>query len=152
MRTIRGSSRRGGAQAVREMLAADARTVNLAITPDGPRGPRHVFQAGAVYVASRTGLPVYPATIAFRRACKLPTWDGFLLPCPFTRALLRLGAPVEVPPEIERESIEGWRGQLEDRLRRLTEETDRSFEELYRQAKRLGDVPQERLEAPPAAT
>src|SRR5215470_9053241 len=61
--TVRGSSRRDGARAVRRMLKL-GRSAHLSITPDGPRGPRRQVQPGLIYLAARTGLPVVPAGFA----------------------------------------------------------------------------------------
>jgi lysophospholipid acyltransferase (LPLAT)-like uncharacterized protein len=141
MKSVRGSSRRGGVQALRGLLQEDLARVNFAITPDGPRGPRHVFQAGAVYLASRTGLPVYPTALAYARSLQLPTWDGFILPRPFTRALLCAGKPHCVPADLDRDGIEEWRTRLERSLLELTEEADRDFAKLHARALRLRDLP-----------
>ncbi len=137
MKAIRGSSTRGGARACLEILRENSHGVDVAITPDGPRGPRYVFQDGAIYLASRTGLPIYPVTVTPRRYAILPTWDGLILPCPFTAALVRAGEPIHVPPALEREGIETLRQDAERRLRDLTESTDRDFEVLYRTAGRV---------------
>lgn len=142
MRPVRGSTTRGGTRALREILTEDLSRLRLAITPDGPRGPRHVFQAGAVYVAARTGLPVYPVTVAYARAWSLRSWDGFLLPHPFTRGLVHLGEPVRVPDVAERESVESWRLELERSLRELTNRTDEEFEKLYAEGRRIRDLPE----------
>ncbi len=139
MKPIRGSSTRGGARACLEILREKEQNgrLNVGLTPDGPRGPPHVFQEGAIFLASRTGLPIHPITLSARRFLRLPTWDGFILPCPFTRAIAHLGEPLIVPPDIDREAAEKLRQEAERRLRELTESTDRDFNELYRKAARL---------------
>ena len=63
--TIRGSSTRGGAKAMRDMMSSAGRT-HVGVTPDGPRGPRRVMQPGAIYLASATGLQVVPVGISAR--------------------------------------------------------------------------------------
>ncbi len=88
-----------------------------------------------MYIASRAGLPIYPVAVSYGSAVSLPTWDGFLLPYPFTRALVRLGSRIEVPPDLDRDGIEEFRRRAETELRTLTESTDSNFEELYRTAK-----------------
>lgn len=138
---IRGSTARGGEQAIREILkACDPQDTRLAITPDGPRGPRFSFREGAIFVASRTGLPVWPVAVSYHRYRALPTWDGFLLPAPFTRTVLRLGEPMRVPPDLDREGIEEYRRRAEAELRAITEDTDARFEDLYREAKRCHEL------------
>src|SRR5262249_14381439 len=63
---VRGSTTRGGAEAIRQILHTGPAT-HLGITPDGPRGPRRVVQMGVVYLASRLGLPLAPAGFGFER-------------------------------------------------------------------------------------
>jgi lysophospholipid acyltransferase (LPLAT)-like uncharacterized protein len=141
MEPVRGSSTRGGARAMLELLREKDSRVNIAITPDGPRGPRHAFHEGAVYLASRTGLPIYPLAIAFKRYAQLPTWDGFIVPAPFTRALVRLGEAHRVPPDIDREGLEAARRRVEESLRTLTDTADREFARLYTEAVTARDLP-----------
>jgi hypothetical protein len=138
---IRGSSTRGGARAIREILRTEGGTeTRLAITPDGPRGPRHVLQEGAVYLASRTGLALYPAAVSFAHAFEARTWDGFLIPLPFTRTVLRLGSRIDVPPDLGREGIEDARRRVEAQLKALTDSTDAEFEAQYRAARSVGEL------------
>jgi hypothetical protein len=94
---VRGSSTRGAVRAVRE-LARSASLGNLAITPDGPKGPRQELQNGAVFLASRAGLAIVPLGFAFERPWRAASWDRFVLPRPFTRAACFVGAPIAVPP------------------------------------------------------
>jgi hypothetical protein len=136
-RPVRGSSTRGGTRAILELLHASERGLRVAITPDGPRGPRFFVQPGPVYLSSRSGLVVYPVTASFAKAWSLSTWDEFKLPRPFTRTLLRLGDPHQVPPDLDREAIEAWRLRIERSLRQLTEDTDLRFDALYREARRF---------------
>jgi lysophospholipid acyltransferase (LPLAT)-like uncharacterized protein len=138
--TVRGSTHRGGTQAIREILSDKGNAVHLCITPDGPRGPRHSFREGAIYIASRTGLELFPATVSFEKCYQLPTWDGFLLPRPFTRTIVRIGEGIRVPPDAGREEIETFRKLAEEKLRDLTNSTDENFRELFEEARRLADL------------
>jgi len=131
MKPVRGSSTRGGARACLEILREVDPGMRIAITPDGPKGPPHVFQDGAIYLASRTGLPIYPITVAARHPWRLPTWDGFMVPRPFSRTLIHLGEPFHVPRDAARDAIERLRLEAERRLRELTDRTDRELDELY---------------------
>lgn len=140
MEAVRGSTTRGGAKAVLEILREKGDRVMLAITPDGPQGPRYHFHEGAVYLASRSGLPIHLVAASFRRFVVLPTWDGFILPRPFTKALIRIGGTVPVPPDLDRDAIEETRARIEASLRKLTEDTDREFQDLHVQAKALVDL------------
>lgn len=141
MHPVRGSSGRGGARVVRELLQRSPDEFHVAMTPDGPRGPRHHVHPGAVYLASRTGLPIYPVGIAARRRYELPTWDGFHLPLPFTRAYLQVGEVIRVPPDADRETIETYRQRVEDALREVTERTDRDLDRLWAGGQRLKELP-----------
>jgi lysophospholipid acyltransferase (LPLAT)-like uncharacterized protein len=133
--TVRGSTTRGGGKALFQL--AQRRGVDLAVTPDGPRGPRHRLQAGVVYLAARTGYPVIPATVSYQRFWQFRSWDRFILPRPFTRALVRAAPPFTVPPEGS-DDPEPYRRRLEEALREVTEDTDRRFAELWPVARPTG--------------
>lgn len=85
MRPIRGSHYKRGAQAVREMLAAQKEGCHIGVTPDGSRGPMYDLKPGAVAVALKTGAPFVLFSLNFSRACRLKSWDRFYLPWPFSR-------------------------------------------------------------------
>lgn len=78
----RGSSSRGGAAGLRELLRKSAAGYDLAFTPDGPRGPAGTVQPGVALAAAATGLPVQPVAIAASRYRRLRSWDRFLVPLP----------------------------------------------------------------------
>lgn len=134
LKSIRGSTSRGGTQAMKELLDDLGSGHDYAFTPDGPRGPRHCFQAGAIYFASRSGLPLVPATVAYRHCWKLRSWDQFVIPWPFTRAVVHVKEILRVPPALDGDGVERWRKKAETLLRETTEETDRDFEALYARA------------------
>jgi len=133
---IRGSSRRGGSEALRALLAEAGSGCDFGITPDGPRGPRQVFKVGAVYLASRSGLPIVPITVAYRRSWQFRSWDRFQLPWPFTRGVIHAAAPVAVPPALDDSGLETWRLRLQETLQSHTRTTDERFEELFRDGRR----------------
>jgi lysophospholipid acyltransferase (LPLAT)-like uncharacterized protein len=116
---IRGSTTRGGVEAVRQMLANGARK-HLAITPDGPRGPRREVQPGLVYVASRTGLPIIPIGFAFRRAWRMRSWDHFAVPRPFTLGTAITLEPIFVPADADKDQLERYRRQVEAAMQEAT--------------------------------
>lgn len=117
---VRGSSSRRGSQALRELVSAGARGRDLAITPDGPRGPCYVVQEGIVSLAQLTGMTIVPAS--FRLSCKwqLKTWDRFQVPLPFACCEVHLGEPVRIPRETSDAERERLRGELEGRMRAIT--------------------------------
>jgi lysophospholipid acyltransferase (LPLAT)-like uncharacterized protein len=122
--TVRGSTTRGGVEAMRHMLKL-GRSVHLAITPDGPRGPRRRVQPGLVYLAAKTGLPIVPAGIAYDRPWRARSWDRFALPRPWSRAIAVTDELVVVPLDATREQLEEYRQRVEDMMLRLTEVAER---------------------------
>lgn len=96
---VRGSGRRSGALAMRDMyLAIKEQDLSPLIAPDGSTGPAHEFKPGAIMLARLSGSPVVPISFACRRGIKLRTWDRLLLPLPFTRVELVVGKPIELEP------------------------------------------------------
>lgn len=121
-RTVRGSTRKGAASALRKMLAK--RSGHLVMTPDGPQGPRRRVQAGAIYLASKLGLRIVCMGQGYDRPWRLGSWDRFALPRPYSRARLVLSPPLEVPADLDREGIEQHRQWVEWILNRLTLEAE----------------------------
>jgi lysophospholipid acyltransferase (LPLAT)-like uncharacterized protein len=119
---VRGSSSREGAAALRALAAAVRAGQDVAVVPDGPRGPRERLQAGLVVLAAATGAPVVPLAFAARPARRLASWDRFLVPLPFARAAVVFGAASIVPRGADRERA---RVDLERALRDVTEAADR---------------------------
>jgi lysophospholipid acyltransferase (LPLAT)-like uncharacterized protein len=120
---VRGSSSRRGAQALREMTGWAARGFDLAITPDGPRGPRYVVQDGAVDAASLTGFPIIPVGYDLSRRGELKSWDRFQIPLPFARCHTFFGEPLRVPRELDGALRERLRAELQARMLGLSRET-----------------------------
>lgn len=118
-RVVAGSSTRNGVEALRQMLDL-AKRAHLAVTPDGPRGPRRKLQPGVVYLASRTGLPVVPIGMAYESAWRARSWDRFVLPRPYSAAWCVTTEPIHVPPDADREQLEQYRRRIEDALDEAT--------------------------------
>ena len=98
--TIRGSSSRGGADAVREILTALEAGDRVSITPDGPRGPLRQVQPGILLVAQKTGRPIVPVAYGARRRWVFKgSWDEFIVPKPFNRIAMVYGEPLVIGPE-----------------------------------------------------
>lgn len=124
--TARGSSTRGGGRALLEIARIGLRGGCLAITPDGPRGPRRCLQPGVLLLAQRAGLPIIPLAFGARGAKRLRSWDRMLIPRPFARVAVRVGAPVTLPRDLDPERLLAqWTGPMESTLRSLQEEADR---------------------------
>lgn len=127
--TVRGSTTRGGARALRGLVRALRSGSHVAITPDGPRGPRNLVQAGAIILASMTGRPIVPVTFSASRKKVFQSWDRFLLPYPFSHGVFVWGEPIWVDPEDSQAGIEEKRKTLELRLNRITAQADRYFDQ-----------------------
>lgn len=128
---FRGSTTRHGFRAMREMLQDVANGYDYGLTPDGPRGPRRQFQVGTVYFASRSGLPIVPCTVSYGRFHATHAWDRFVLPWPFTRALVYFGRPIQVPPDLDFDQLQQWADRLGAVLSELTDENDRLWRQRY---------------------
>ena len=102
---VRGTAGHSGAQALVKMIQAVRAGWDLGITVDGPRGPRQEVKPGVLAVSRKTGAWVVPVCVAYRRAWKLHTWDGMLIPWPFTRVIVRYGKPFQVPPQSREEDF-----------------------------------------------
>jgi lysophospholipid acyltransferase (LPLAT)-like uncharacterized protein len=98
-RVARGSSTRGGTSALRSVLRTLLAGSPVAVTPDGPRGPRGVVKPGVVAAARRTGAPILPVTAAAHPAWRARSWDGLAIPRPFARVRVVYGAPWDPPEE-----------------------------------------------------
>jgi lysophospholipid acyltransferase (LPLAT)-like uncharacterized protein len=89
--TVRGSSSKGGSRALIGLMREIDAGRDGAITPDGPRGPAHVFAPGAAVASQRTGALIVPIRAAASRAWRLKSWDRFLIPKPFARVDVSYG-------------------------------------------------------------
>lgn len=120
LRTVRGSSTRGGTKGLRDLLRAARAGGCLAVTPDGPRGPRHVFKAGALVPARIHGLPVIPIGMAASRARVLGSWDGFTIPSPFSTVQVAYGIPITVDRDADDAVLAEHARSLGAEMQRLT--------------------------------
>lgn len=119
---IRGSTSRRGHQALREMVSCARRGCDLAITPDGPRGPRYRVQFGVIDLSKVTGLPIVPVSYSVNWRIKLKSWDKFIIPLPFARCDVYFGKPIHVPANSTFEERETLRRLLENSLRTLAKD------------------------------
>jgi lysophospholipid acyltransferase (LPLAT)-like uncharacterized protein len=117
---VRGSSSRRGPQALLELTGWAERGYDLAITPDGPRGPRYVVQDGIMALAQVTGLPIIPASCYLGWKIQVKSWDRFQIPLPFSRCEVILGPPVHVPRQVSDAEREALRQQLERTLKEIS--------------------------------
>ncbi|MHB8709095.1 MAG: lysophospholipid acyltransferase family protein [Desulfuromonadales bacterium] len=108
--SVRGSSTRGGRAAFREMLELAKAPLDLVITPDGPKGPRHEVKEGVIQLARLAGRPVVPMTFVCSRGHRFGSWDRFLLPLPPGRGVFSFGPPLYYG---ETDTVESFRNRLQ---------------------------------------
>ena len=131
---VRGSTKRGGMAAIRQLLRK-SRSMHLTITPDGPRGPRRRLAPGAVFLASKLGLPLVAMGFGYDRPWRIKkAWDRFAVPRPGTRARAVVSPEIYVPPDLDREGLEHFRQQIGRLLNRLTDEAEAWAESRSRKA------------------
>lgn len=122
--TVRGSTTRGGSEALRRLARLVRQGREVAVLPDGPLGPRGVVQPGAIALARMTGAPIVPLTFSAHPAWRLRSWDEFLIPKPFARGVVCFAPPLSVPSDADRSRQEALRKELEVQLTELTRRAD----------------------------
>lgn len=122
LEVVRGSSSRGGAAALRALAGALRAGEDVAVVPDGPRGPRCRLQPGIVMLAATTGAPIIPMAFAARPGRTLASWDQMLIPLPFARCAAVFGAAATVARDADRERV---RADVERALNEVTAAADR---------------------------
>lgn len=118
---VRGSSSRHGREALRELTRLVLDGDDAAITPDGPRGPKYVVQPGVISLAQLTQSPIVPVSYTLSRKIVVNSWDNFMIPLPFARCVVRVGAPIWVPREADEHLRDERRLELESALKFLSE-------------------------------
>lgn len=123
-RVVRGSSSRGGKEALAELLEEAHKGITPVVTPDGPRGPRYILQPGAVILAQKSGLPLIPLAYGVDRAWIFNSWDRLVFPKPFSHAYVVFGDPIWIPRDISAEERQWWMSLTQQRLNEVTERAD----------------------------
>ena len=123
VQAVRGSSSRRGSQAMLELTSWVKRGYDLAITPDGPRGPKYSVQPGAILLAQLTGTAIIPVTWEARRCFQLRSWDQFRIPYPFTRCVLTFGEPLSVGQALNDTDRQTMQDALQRKLKELSIES-----------------------------
>jgi lysophospholipid acyltransferase (LPLAT)-like uncharacterized protein len=119
MRTIRGSSTRGGIEAVNEAVAAAKRS-HLLVAPDGPKGPAREIKRGLIYLASWTQLCIVPLGVGFSNHWRAGSWDRMYVPKPWSTITLVAGPVMSVPPDIHKVDTERYRVVLQENMLRAS--------------------------------
>ena len=131
--TIRGSTGRGGVKAAIEGIKVLKEGATMALTPDGPRGPSGVVQGGIMLMARKSGAALIATGISAKRRWLMGSWDRYMVPKPFSKAILIFGDPIYVPATATDEEVEEIRLRLEADIHRLEAEADMA----------MGHAPQE---------
>ena len=120
--TVRGSSTRGGVRGLKGLIRAARRGEDLAITPDGPRGPNRELKLGALTVARMTGLPLVPVGVGVTSSWRILSWDGLLVPKPFSTVRVAYGPPTLLPRNADQAEIDDAAASLQHRLGDLSDQ------------------------------
>jgi lysophospholipid acyltransferase (LPLAT)-like uncharacterized protein len=132
LKAVRGSSSRGGREARDEIIDGLEEGTPVAITVDGPKGPRRVVKSGVVDVAKKSGAAIIPLACAIDRAWILrKTWDQTRIPKPFARVVIRYGEPIMVPEASEGEAFEALKLRVQEALHQDDEVCLGDFESLW---------------------
>ena len=127
--TVRGSTTRGAVSGLRGLLRAYRDGHDIALAPDGPRGPCCEAKAGVVHVSKFTGAALVPVGAAADRVWRLGSWDRMVVPKPFSRLLLLVGEPISVPSDIDGEGVEAARLATQAAINRLTDAAEARMRE-----------------------
>jgi lysophospholipid acyltransferase (LPLAT)-like uncharacterized protein len=126
---VRGSSSRTGAQTLRAYHQALREGISTAVQPDGPSGPRRVFKLGTVLLAQTLAKAMVPIATAARPAWRFRTWDRFLLPWPFARVAIAVGAPRRVPRGLDAQALEQWQREMAETLDTLEAQAEAALKD-----------------------
>jgi len=127
IKLVRGSSSRGGARALRELLDV-AEDYQIAITPDGPRGPRRKLKEGIIYLSSQTGNPIICSAFALHNAWVVRgSWTDLEVPKPFSRVEIFVAPPITVPPHADRKTIEEYLQKAQTIMDDLDAQVDKAL-------------------------
>lgn len=117
---VRGSTSRGGAKALREMMEITKQS-HVAITSDGPRGPRREVKPGLIFLAAKTGTRIVPAAYAVASCWKIEgSWTDMQIPRPFSKIVAVGEEPISVPKDVDRAGIEHYTRLLQEAMDRAT--------------------------------
>lgn len=113
---VRGSTSSGGARSLLKLIKKLKKGNDIAITPDGPRGPKHHAQPGIIYLAQKTNSVIIPGGLAFSKRKAFNSWDEFEIPFPFSKVALFFGNPIEVDEDISKDDVNYYKNKVETEL------------------------------------
>jgi lysophospholipid acyltransferase (LPLAT)-like uncharacterized protein len=124
MTSARGSTSRGGGEALRRLVRNLRKGLNVGITPDGPRGPARKLQDGVITLGQISQRKIIPFSFSAKPAIRLKSWDRFLVPLPFSRMAVVYGKAFDIPEKMDRQTKERLRDEVEQELNRVTDLAD----------------------------
>lgn len=125
--SVAGSSTRGGAEALHELVKKVTDGNVAVITPDGPKGPIYKVKSGVVKLAQLTGAPILPVSYAVKNPIKLKSWDQMIVPKPFSIAVCLVGESISIPSDLTEAEFNLYLDKVEDSLNELKEKADNYF-------------------------
>lgn len=137
---VRGSSSRGGHEALDRLKELALRGYRIGHIVDGPKGPFGVVKPGLIKIAQATGLPIVPAIMSAQRKWIVNSWDRFMIPKFFSRVIIALGKPVYIPAQLSEADFEKMRRQVESQMAELYAETDQVWTDQGRIRKIFGSA------------
>ena len=123
--SVRGSSTRGGFDALRKLKRLSVKGCKIGHIVDGPQGPAGVVKPGLIKIAQMVGLPIVPVAMSPQRKWVFSSWDRFMVPKPFSRVVIRFGAPIDIPRRLDAEAFETTRQRVQRQMAALYRDTDR---------------------------
>ena len=124
LRTIAGSTTRGGTAALRGLLKVLKAGDCIGVTPDGPRGPRMRASDGIINIARLAGVPIVPASYSVTKRRVLGSWDRFILALPFSHGAMVWGDPIHIERDADEATLEAARHSVEENTNAVTAEAD----------------------------
>ena len=124
---VRGSSTRGGSEAMKEMVKIMNDGAGIAITPDGPKGPYRELKIGTVKLAQHSGATILPVAAYAENPKFFKSWDRFMVVKPFSKAVMIYGEPISIPQDLSEEELEEQRKLVEDKIKQSNELAENYF-------------------------
>lgn len=129
LRDVRGSSTRGGVDALKDLVRRMRDGANGGMIPDGPTGPPREAKIGTIILGRLTGAPIIPISWGADRCWIFNSWDRFMIPKPFARISYYYGEPIIVPHSARGPEMEELRKLLDEKLNNITRQCDEVFGE-----------------------
>lgn len=114
--SVRGSSSKGGIQALKTLIKLAKENKRIVITPDGPKGPAFKVQDGIITLASKTGIPIIAFHLESTKQKIAKSWDSTRIPFLFNKIIIRYSDPIFIPPNLSEQEFEFYRKLLEEKM------------------------------------